>query len=493
MSTQLDWSDHADPAWLVRTIGDWRARRGPLYKRLAEAIREVVLAGDLPAGARLAPERDLAAALGVSRSTVIGCYELLESEGRLARRQGSGTRVLPASGHAVPESPVRPLIDRGSRIHPRAGERIIDLTVAGPEISDAVREAVRTGLDELGDEDLGHGYRSQGLHVLRVAVAAHLSSRGVPTTPEELMITTGAHQGLGLLIAAQVRPGETVATEDPTYAGILDVIENAGARVAPMAVDRDGLRPEALEAAVARRGARLVHVVPTGQNPTGAVMPRTRREEIARLAAELGVTLVEDTVFEDVSLRRLRPDALSALAPDAPIVRVGSLSKLFWGGLRIGWVRAPAAVIDRLVRLKMVLDHGSSTVSQTAALRLLREVDPQRERMRQHLERGIALVEAALEGPLAGWDWRPPEAGLSAWMRLPVSEATRFCRFARGLGVAVVPGSATSPRGGFEDHVRISLGPSAETLAAGLDRLGEAWAAFSPEPRPEPVGADALV
>jgi DNA-binding transcriptional MocR family regulator len=492
----LDWSDYADPAWLVRAVGDWRERQGPLYKRLADAIREVVAAGDLPPGARLAPERDLAAALGVSRSTVMSCYERLASEGRLDRRQGSGTRVRSAGGPAgrsAAERDARPLVDRGSRIHPRAGERIIDLTVAGPEISDPVRRAVRTGLDAFGDDDLGHGYRSQGLHALRVTVAAHLSSRGVATTPEEVMITTGAHQGLALLMAAHVRPGEIVATEDPTYAGIIDVIENAGGRPTPMAVDREGLQPEALEAAVLRRGARLVHVVPTGQNPTGTVMPHTRRLEIARLASELGATLVEDTVFEDVSLRRLRPDALAALAPDAPIVTVGSLSKLFWGGLRTGWVRAPAAVIDRLVRLKMMLDHGSSTVSQAAAMRLLDEVDAQRERMREHLERGIALVKGALEGPLSGWEWRPPEAGLSAWMRLPVPEATRFTRFARRLGVAVVPGSATSPRGAFEDHVRISLGPSPETLAAGLDRLGEAWAAFSPEARPEPVGTDALV
>lgn len=492
MGTTLDWSDHANPEWLVRAVGDWRRREGPLYKRLADAIREMVVAGDLPAGARLPPERDLAMALGVSRSTVIGCYELLAEEGRLQRRQGSGTHVS-RSDHAAAAQPARPLSDRGSRIHPRAGERIIDLTVAGPEISDDVRAAVREGMDRFGDEDLGHGYRSQGLHTLRVAVARHLSTRGVATTAEEVLITSGAHQGLSLLVASQVRRGESVAIEDPTYAGIIDVIEHAGARPTPMDVDRQGVRPQALEAAVLRRGARLVHVVPTGQNPTGTIMPRRRRQEIASLASELGVTLVEDTVFDDVSLRRGRSDPLAALAPEAPIVTVGSLSKVFWGGLRVGWVRAPIATIDRLVGLKMMMDHGSSVASQAAALTLLDGLDVRRARMRDHLERAISVIDAALMGPLAGWEWHPPEAGLSAWMRLPLPEATRFSRFARRMGVAVVPGSATSPRGSFEDHVRISLGPSPETLAAGLVRLGEAWAAFSPEMSPEPIGAAARV
>lgn len=485
MTTRLDWSDHADPEWLSRAVGPWRDRSGPLYKRLADAIREVVVAGDLPPGARLTPERELAVALGVSRSTVIGCYETLAQEGRLERRQGSGTRV--ASG---PRGGTAPLVDRGSRIHPRPDERIFDLTIASPDVSDPVRRAMRHALEGFSAEELGHAYNPQGMRALRAAVADHLSRAGVPSRPEEILITSGAQQGLALLIASDVLPGEAVGVEDPAYAGIIDLVENATARPVAMTIDEHGLQPEALEAA-ARRGARLVHVVPTGQNPTGVVMPMARRREIGTLAARLGVTLIEDGVFEDV-LRASRPlPAIAALGTGADVVTVGSLSKIFWAGLRTGWVRAGAPLIDRLVRLKTMIDRGSSLASQGAALILLDEVDAQRERMRTHVEDAIGVVERAVEESLEGWSWTPPMGGLSAWMRLPVPEATRFSRFARSMGVAVVPGSAMSPRGAFEDHVRISLGPPKETLAAALVRLGEAWRAFTPEAatRSEPAAA----
>jgi DNA-binding transcriptional MocR family regulator len=485
MTTRLDWSNYADPEWLVRVMGDWRRRQGPLYQRLAAALREIVVAGELPPGARLTPEREMAAALGVSRSTVIACYEELAQEGRLERRQGSGTRVTGAP-QAVAS------VGRGPRIHPRSGEQTIDLTVAGPDISDAVRIAGRHALDRFDDADLGHGYRSQGLAALRGAIAAQLSHDGVPTTPEEVIITSGAHQAIALIFASDVRPGEVVAVEDPTYAGVIDLIEHMGARSFGLSMDHKGVRPDAIETAV-RRGARLLHLVPTGQNPTGIVMPLDRRREIGELTARLGVTVIEDSVFEDVTRAHGRVPSIAGLVPTANVVTVGSVSKLFWGGLRVGWVRAPVATIDRLVRVKMLLDHGSSITSQGAALLLLEQRTAQRELMRTHLDRVIEVIDSALSGPLADWSWRPPDAGLSGWLRLPAHEATRFSRFARSRGVAVVPGSATSPRGAFEDHIRVSLGPSPQTLAAGMERLGEAWAAFASEAPTTREVAEALV
>jgi DNA-binding transcriptional MocR family regulator len=487
MTMRLDWSDHADPEWLARAVGEWRQRQGPLYQRLSAAIREVIDAGDVPPGARLPPERDLATALGVSRSTVIGCYETLEQERRLTRRQGSGTRV--AGGERANASP---LGDRRSRVHPRAGEHVIDLTVAGPDISDPVRNATRRSLDQFVDADLGHGYRSQGLHALRVAVAERFSHTGRPTTPDEVIITGGAHQGMALFLASDMLPGDVVAIEDPTYLGIIDLVEHTGARCVGVPMDNHGLRPDALEVA-ARRGARLAHVVPTGQNPTGRVMPLKRRREIGATAARLGVTLLEDTVFEDTTRGEERLPSIASLGTGADVVTVGSVSKLFWGGLRVGWLRAPTPVIDRLVRLKMMLDHGSAITAQGAALLLLDEADAQQTWMRQRFDEAVSVIQTALDGPLDGWSWDPPMAGLSAWVRMPIPEATRFSRFARGMGVAVVPGSACSPRGAFEDYLRISIGPSPDVLAQGMERLAEAWAAFTPEAPAEPRLAEARV
>jgi DNA-binding transcriptional MocR family regulator len=500
VATTLDWSDRADPAWLAKVVAGWRDREGPLYARLGDALRDAVVAFEVPAGGRLAPERDLARALGVSRSTVIAAYERLAEEGLVERRQGSGTWVrdaVPAparAGGARRGASDRRAFDRGFRIHLRPGESLLDLTVAGPEIGDAVRDALREAAARSEEVLTGHGYVSHGLPELRRAVAAELSAAwDVPTEADEVLITNGAHQAINLVAAHVLRPGDAFAMEDPTYAGAVDVAELVGARPTGMRLDDDGVVPEAFERAITRRGARLVHLTPTGQNPTGIVMGARRRAEIGRLAADLGVPVIEDTVFEGVSLRRRPPKPIAATAPSAPIVLVGSLSKLFWGGLRLGWVRAPGPLLDRLVRLKMVSDHGSSLPAQAAALHLVAQAAGQRELMRGHLEERVTLVDGLLGELLPSWSWRPPRAGLSAWARLPVEDATRFSRFARRMGVAVMPGSAASPTGAFEDHVRISLGPSLDVLEAGIRRLAEAWDVFAREGAPESDEIAALV
>lgn len=486
--TTLDWSNPADPVRLANALSGWRDGDGPMYGRLAGALRRAIDAFEVPAGGRLAPERELAGALGVSRSTVIAAYDALAKDGLVERRQGSGTWVRdavpqPADGerHRRHEPGERSAYDRTYQLQPLPGEGIIDLTVAGPDIGSTVREAMREALESPGALLSGHGYTSHGLPELRLALAAQLTSWGVPTTPDEVMVTSGAHQAISLIVAHVLRPGDVFAMEDPTYAGAIDVAGLAGTRATGMALDGDGVLPDEVERAISRRGARLVHIIPTGQNPTGTVMSARRRGEIARLVAELGVPVIEDTVFEAVGVRRRTPAPLAAQVPGAPVIMVGSLSKIFWGGLRVGWLRAPGPLLNRLVRLKMVTDHGSSIPAQVAALHLLERFDEQRDCMRLHLEERIAMVGSLLAELLPEWSWRAPEAGISAWIRLPVAEATRFARLARRMGVAVVPGSAASPTGAFEDHIRVSLGPDTAVIEDGVRRLAAAWRVFAAE------------
>src|SRR5204863_9300296 len=187
---------------------------------------------------------------------------------------------------------------------------------------------------------------------------------------------------------------------------------------------------------------RLVYLTPTFQNPTGATLPDGARREIARLAGDAHVTIVEDESLVDIALAAPPPPSLAALAPRAPVVSIGSLSKLCWGGLRVGWVRAPEPVIARLASLKIAADLGSSMLSQVVAVRLLERADEVRRLRRVQVAQQRDALAAALAKHLPDWAWTRPEGGLSIWARLPHGDASEFAQVALRHGVSLLPGAA---------------------------------------------------
>lgn len=483
---RLVQSGPPDAAELARLVASRTDGAGSLQERVARAIREAVGAGEVRGPGRLPAERELAAALGLSRGTVVAAYGRLADEGVVERRRGSGTWLRDAEE-------ARPVPSRGAsgiyglaRPEHGGGRVPIDLSVAGPLAPEGIARAV----GEIGPEDvarLGHGYGLLGVPELRRAVIRHLGRWGLEAADEQVLVTSGAQQAIALLAALSVRPGDTVIVEDPTYVGALDAIVAAGGRPVAVPVDEAGMRPDALRAAVRDEGAGLVYLVPTGQNPTGTVMPERRRAEVGAVVEELCLTAIEDGTLHDLTLRATRPRTIAELAPRARIVTVGSLSKLVWGGLRIGWVHGPEDLVERLGRLKLAMDHGSPAISQLVGARLLDDADAQRERARAQLAARVAATAEAMAELLPDWRWRPPEAGLSAWVQLPGPEATGFARLARAMGVAVVAGPVVSVGRGFDDHLRLALVHEPAVLREAVARLAEAWSMYVPGGGP---GAD---
>jgi DNA-binding transcriptional MocR family regulator len=470
---------HQPVGQVARLLRPRLVGEGPLRERLAGAIREAAAVGELAAGGRLPPERELAAALGISRGTVVAAYRALAAAGAVDRRQGSGTwlrgpdeaRSIPSRGHYLYQAGPAPAQARAT----------IDLSVAGPPPPDDLAEALAR-LDPAELAELGHGYDLLGIPPLRRAIARHLGRWGLAAADDEILVTAGAQQAIAMIAALRVRPGDPVLVEDPSYVGALDAIAAAGGRAVSVALDEAGMRPDALREAAGETGAKLAFIVPTGQNPTGTVMPERRRAEIGGVLAECGVVGVEDCTLHDLALRAARPRTLAELAPRAQIVVVGSLSKLVWGGLRMGWIRGPAELMDRLGRLKLALDHGSPGVSQLVGARLLEDGEARRERVRADIAARIRAVDAALSDRLPAWRWRSPEGGLSLWVRLPGPEATGFARLARAMGVAVVPGPLVSAARGFDDHLRLALVHEPEVMREAVERLAEAWRVYVPGP-----------
>jgi DNA-binding transcriptional MocR family regulator len=422
----------------------------------------------------------------VSRTTVVQAYDRLRGEDWLESRQGSGTwvrRVSGRSGWPVLAPVAAPVLRRDAIVRSLTAERgpAIDFTCAClPPLQGIVEETVAEIGPDLHAATRDHGYSALGIPSLRRSIARYLERRGLPTSERQVLVTNGAQQAIALLAAAFVQRGDLVLLESPSYLGAIDVLTAAGASLGALPVGADGLRVDFLHDLGRRRPARLLYLIPTFHNPTGVVMPEPARREVARLAADLQLPVVEDDSLADISLGAPPPLPMAAVHPGAPVITIGSMSKLFWGGLRIGWIRAPEALLARLAGLKVASDLGTSILSQLVAARLLDRADRvQRERRLQLVERRDALC-ALLAEKLPLWSWTRPEGGLSLWVRLPQGDATEYAHVALRHGVSLLAGPVTSPDGGHPEHLRLVYIHEPPVLADGVERLAAAWDAYLP-------------
>jgi DNA-binding transcriptional MocR family regulator len=249
-----------------------------------------------------------------------------------------------------------------------------------------------------------------------------------------------------------------------------------------MPVDPDGPRVDMAGLLAASAPVQLAYVVPTFHNPTGATMPELRRRDLVRAAAEFGFQVVED-LTPDWTLGVGAPPPIAAFDPGDRVITIGSLSKLAWGGLRIGWIRAPRADIDRLVAGKIVADHATSLITQAIAVRVLERIDDVIAASAAAAATRRSIVADALQARLPDWSFVTPPGGLSLWIKLPDADAVQFSRLAARHGVIVRPGPLASPDGGFRDHIRIAYGTDPDRLIEGVDRLAAAWTEYAPSSR----------
>ncbi len=306
-------------------------------------------------------------------------------------------------------------------------------------------------------------------------------------------MTNGSQQAIGLAAGLLLKRGDAVVLEDPTYLGAIDVFESSGARLVPVPVGPDGVELGSLREAVARENPRLLYVMPNFQNPTGALLSSAARAEVVRIAEEHDTTILEDATLEDFDFGRRPPPAIAALARRASVLTVGSLSKLIWGGLRIGWIRAPEPLLEPLANLKVMGDLGNSAIPQAVAVRLLRRIgEIRKKRRRQVLERYDALA-SELSKRLPEWEWRKPLGGLSLWVRLPRGNAQEFATIARRHGVAILPGSTCSPTNGSPEFLRLPFCLEPAEIREGIRRLESAWKSYAPAPKPGCAGLHVVV
>jgi len=471
---------------ITAALGPWSTRAGPLHVRLTAALREAIESGALEDGSRLPAERVLARMLAVSRSTVAAAYRTLTREGLVEGRRGSGTyvrsrsRVRRLSTSASPE--VAHLLFDGVRTG-----AVIDLRLAASALPHELFDDAAGSLRASGVL-ASDGYFPAGIPELRAAIAAHLGTAGLPTDPEQVIVTSGAQQAIGLAASLLARRGDRVAIESATFPGAAAIFGATGARLVTVPVDERGARVDRLRSAIETEGVRLAYLVPSFQTPTGTVMPETRRRELAQLSGEYELPVIDDCAIADLWLERPPPAPVAAFAPAAPIITVGSLSKLVWGGLRVGWVRAPGSLAGPLLRLKTAADLGTSAVSQALAAALLPRVDELRALRTRQLVEATTTLSDLLERLLPEWEWTAPAGGLTLWARLPGGDADEFAQVALRRGVQILPGSAVAPLREHDDHLRLPLLRDPAELTEAVHRLADAWSDYSPQTAGEPAG-----
>ncbi|WP_309109682.1 PLP-dependent aminotransferase family protein [Saccharothrix sp.] len=449
---------------LARLLGEWRrrgARQGSAD--LAAAIRMLVLDGRLPAGTRLPAERELAEALPVSRTMITAALDQLREEGLVASRRGAGSWISLPTGSLgiVPDTPL-------------LGHSMVDFARAAPPAIPGLLAAFDTVRLRLPEQLADHGYYEHGLPDLRRAIADRYAARGLPTTPDQIIVTSGAQHALALALRLLTGPGDRVLVEQPSYPNALDAIKAVSAIPVPVAMTSTGWDLPGIAAALRQAAPRMAYLVLDFQNPTAHRLDAEGRAELADIARRARTPLVIDETVVELDLDGdplAGPPPMAAYAEDM-VITLGSASKAFWGGLRVGWIRASVEVVHRLVSTRTALDLGSAVIEQMVLAELLADPDRVLAERRALLATQRDVLMAGLREHCPRWRFRRPAGGLSVWCELDAPISTRVAVVAQNHGVRLAPGSRFGPHGGFERWLRLPYVQPADVLRESVRRLG---------------------
>lgn len=481
----------------------------PIYRQLADQLRTLVAAGQLPVGTRLPASRELAKQLRVSRLSVVHAYEELCAAGLLRAQPGKGTFVANEEDAALsPASPIMAPANHPERIRMphralhemmRASaeqEGLISFT-SGSAPSEffplqPLREALDAVLDRDGAKALGYE-ATAGYPPLRQAVREYVSTHGIDCRPGEVLITGGAQQGIDLVLQALTNAEDTVIAAHPTYLGLLDSVHARRLCFQGVPMDREGMDLIQLEQALRDTSSdrpSLIFAMPSFHNPTGTEMSLPRRRQLLRLATKYRTPILEDGVFYESRYEGEHLPPLKALDESGIVIHASTFSKNLLPGMRIGFIITTPANRERFEIIKHAAEIATSSLNQRVIHWLLergfiaKQLGHNLREMRHR--RDVALSAAATHFPRS-WRWQKPVGGFFLWVQLPATgpTATEFYMQALQHGVSFTIGDIFFADGGGNHNLRLNfVEQDAAKITSGFQRLARAWQELHTDGRP---------
>lgn len=471
---------------------DWRLDRNskmPLYRQIAKYIENGIEDGSFSEELPLPSERALAMELEVNRSTVVSAYDELEANGFIERKQGSGTMIsrniwgitkkrIPSWSRYIEAGSFLPNLPVTQRIRKETEEQNL-INLASGELSEdlfpiqSFREilANRPFHGRLGyDHPLGNA-------TLRETIANHVKKyRSIETNSASILITSGAQQALHLIVQCLLKPGDSVAIEDPSYSYSLPIFKSAGLKLHLLPMDKDGMNPDDLLALHKNNRIRMIFLNPTFHNPTGSMLQMERRKRVLELSSEYRIPVIEDDPYSLTHYLGKEITSLKSLDTNGNVLYISSLSKIVASGLRIGWIIGPKSVVERLADAKQQIDFGHGTFSQWIANEFLESDDFHshitflREQLQKRRNQMVHSLQSYLKDEV---HFDIPNGGIHLWCKIQrqVNES-QLLEEAIKSGVVYVPGSTL---GSMKGYVRFTFARENEdTIDEGIERFANA-------------------
>ncbi|MFY9528928.1 MAG: PLP-dependent aminotransferase family protein [Candidatus Acidiferrales bacterium] len=477
----------------------------PLYIQLRDQLRSLVHSGELRIGDRIPASRELAAQLGVHRTTIANAYAELESEGLIEGHVGRGTFICGALPSRQFTPPPRTngngggvrwealfADERGdeglSRLMPEVPPDAIAFVTARPSDDffpvEEVRHCVNAVLRSDGRRILQLG-SSDGYEPLKKVLIEMLRGEGLAVKSEQILITDGCQQSLDLLCKAFLRPGDSVVLENPAYPGAIAIFASARVRCLAASVESDparlgyvGVDLEALESILLQNRVKMILLTPDFQNPTGTTLPLAERRRVLEMAGRYQVPVVEDYIYARLRVRGNEVPSLKSLDRAGVVIHIDSFSKVAFPGLRVGWVVAPENVIERLRLVKQSTDLHTDQLAQATVAEFVRRGMLARHlaKMRKVYRSRLEALEESLAKYMPGEvEWTRPEGGMSVWVTLPAGlDAGELLIHVRERGVLFVPGRYFYFQNPKLNTLRLGFaGIDERRIARGVATLGE--------------------
>ncbi len=460
------------------------------YQDLADRLAELIRQGTYPAGQRIPSVRQMSQQQGVSISTVLQAYLLLENLQLIEARPQSGYYVRKRSVEALPEPEMSSTMPDPSLVSLRelitklmrdsTDPNLVQLGAALPNPkflpSEKINRFLINAARRLGTD--GHRYLfPPGLEELRVQIARRTALMGCGLTPGDILVTSGGIEAIGLCLHAVCRPGDIVAIESPMYFGTMQLLEVHGLRALEIPTHpKDGISLEALAFAIQHNPVRAVLVISNFNNPLGSLIPDEKKQALVELLAREEIPLIENDASGEIYFGDRRPLVCKAFDKNGLVMLTSSFSKDIGPGLRLGWV-APGRFQAQVEWMKFTTSSAAPTLAQFAVAEFLQSggYDHHLRSIRREYARNMELLSGAVMRYFPGGvRLTRPAGGLVLWVQLPDKvDSLELYREALTEGITLAPGYVFSATNQFSNFVRLNAAEFDYRTERAIERLGD--------------------